>query len=267
MVVVFENADYEEALRQPPFAELAKRGALLTNLRAKTHPSQPNYIALVSGSLRGVSSNDAVDLEARHLGDLLEEKGLSWKAYLEDYPGGCYTGDKSRNYVRKHNPFISFRNVQSSASRCARLVEARKLDKDLRSGALPDFSLYVPNLENDGHDTSAGFAPRWLSKQLLPLLEKRLAKDLLLIVTYDEAKSDENNRVYTALLGRDVEPGARSPAAYDHYSVLRTIEDRLKLKTLGANDARAAPIEGIWKKKARLSKSSATTSGDCPPPS
>src|SRR5579862_2196828 len=57
MIVVLENTDYDDALEQPFLASLAKRGMLLTNFTAETHPSQPNYIALVSGSTYDVTSD------------------------------------------------------------------------------------------------------------------------------------------------------------------------------------------------------------------
>jgi len=60
----FEIPDYQEAVSQPFFAKFAKDGALLTNLLAETHPSQPNYLALVSGDTYGVTNNTEVNLNA-----------------------------------------------------------------------------------------------------------------------------------------------------------------------------------------------------------
>src|SRR5262249_39288622 len=82
-VVVLENTDYPTALAQPFLADLAPRGALLTNFFAVTHPSQPNYIAMVAGSTYGVTSSGNVTLNVSHLGDLLEASGRSWKVYAE----------------------------------------------------------------------------------------------------------------------------------------------------------------------------------------
>src|SRR5436305_7723072 len=65
MTVVLENTSYEEALEQPFLSSLAHEGALLTHLSSERHPSQPNYIALISGSTQGVSSDKKVDLDGR----------------------------------------------------------------------------------------------------------------------------------------------------------------------------------------------------------
>src|SRR4051812_44209837 len=85
-IIVLENADYDRALKQPFLHQLSKQGALLTNYFAITHPSQPNYIALISGSTFGINSDKDVNLTGNHIGDLLEAKGLNWKVYAEGYP-------------------------------------------------------------------------------------------------------------------------------------------------------------------------------------
>ena len=90
MIVVLENADYDEALRQPFLKQLSQEGAAFTQFYAETHPSQPNYIAMISGSTQGVFSDGNVDLDAQHVGDLLEAAGKSWKVYAEDFPGAWF---------------------------------------------------------------------------------------------------------------------------------------------------------------------------------
>lgn len=52
-VLIFENTDQALALAEPNFASLLSRGLLLDNFYATTHPSQPNYIALVAGAQLG----------------------------------------------------------------------------------------------------------------------------------------------------------------------------------------------------------------------
>jgi acid phosphatase len=252
MFVVLENASYDEAARQPFLASLGRRGALLSNVTAEAHPSQPNYLALVAGSTFGVRSDRNVDLDGSQLGDLLEAKGLQWKVYAEGFPGHCFLGDRQGDYVRKHAPMLSFRNVQSSSARCGRVVEAAQLSQDLQNGTLPDFSLYIPNLKNDGHDTSVAFADKWLAGKFGPLLaDPRFTKDLLFVVTFDEDEHSflrpSSNRVLTVAVGDAVRPGSTSNAPYTHYSLLRLVEDALGTGTLGREDANAAAITGIWR--------------------
>src|SRR5512140_3058933 len=135
-VVVLENEDETRAVLEPFMAQLAGRGALLRSFHAITHPSQPNYIALTSGSTYGVRTNLQVNLDVRHIGDLVEARNLRWKTYAESYPGDCYLGmyagsRSTGEYVRRHVPFLSYRNVQRDPRRCANVVDARELERDV----------------------------------------------------------------------------------------------------------------------------------------
>ncbi|HEV2376094.1 MAG TPA: alkaline phosphatase family protein, partial [Streptosporangiaceae bacterium] len=62
VVVVMENKNYSDIIGRPDEApyinSLATGGALFSNSFAVTHPSQPNYLALFSGSTQGVTSDD-----------------------------------------------------------------------------------------------------------------------------------------------------------------------------------------------------------------
>lgn len=246
-IVVLENEDAEAALSQPTLVSMAARGALLRNYFAITHNSQPNYIALVSGSTYGVQ-NDPVTLNAAHLGDLLDARGVSWKTYAEDYPGRCFLGGAAGAYVRRHNPFISFADVQLDPARCSRIVNASQLDRDLLARDLPRFALYIPDLNHDGHDTSVAVADAWLRARFEPLLaDPNFTDGLLFIVMFDEGRVGGPNRVYTAFLGAGVRPGSVSFATYDHYDLLRTIEEIFHTGTLQRADEVARVISGIWR--------------------
>lgn len=250
MIVVLENTDYETALRQPFFAALARRGALLTNFTAETHPSQPNYIALIAGSTNDVTSDANVSLDRRQIGDLLEAKGLQWKVYAEGYPGNCFLGAEYGTYVRKHVPFLSFESVQNDQERCARIVDARQLAIDVREGKLPDYSLFIPDLRNDGHDTGVAYADRWLLTTFGPLLEDaNFIRGMLLIVTFDESagSSASSNHIATILVGDSIKPNTVLSGNFNHYSLLGLVEDQFELGSLGQDDARATPIKDLLK--------------------
>jgi hypothetical protein len=246
--IVFENADLEDAMAQPEFARLARAGAWLQDFRGVTHPSQPNYIAMIAGSTMGVRLDGNVDLEGRHLGDLLRERGMTWKAYAQGYPGNCYLGKRLGNYVRKHVPFLSFKNVQNNPQECARVVPAERFFEDVRRGELPEYSMFIPDLVDDGHDTDAAHAARWFSATFGAVLaDSALVRNTLFVVTYDESRSYiGSNRIYTVLFGANVVPGARMASRADHYSVLRMIQEGFGLGSLGKEDARAPAIHGIW---------------------
>jgi phospholipase C len=257
-IVILENENNEEALEQPFLARLAREGAYLADYHGVTHPSYPNYLALTSGSTWNAWTDFQKTIDGTHIGDLLEAKGLRWKTYAEGYPGGerrrdyaqneCFLKRGSGKYARKHVPFLSYKNIQDDLRRCDLVVNADQLERDVKEGHLPDYALYIPDLDNDGHDTSVRHADQWLARTFGPLLkDPRFAEGTLFVVTFDEDDDRHDNHIYTALWGDAVRPGARVDARFDHYNLLRTIEDAFGLGTLGRHDAKATAITGIWR--------------------
>jgi hypothetical protein len=249
LVIVLENTDYAVALQQPYLSSLLKKGASFKNFLAASHPSLPNYVAMIAGDTMGIKDDGSVSLKGEHLGNLLDKKGLSWKVYAEDYTGGCSIERHVGKYARKHVPFLQFENVLSNPKACANVVNAKQFKIDADAGTLPTYSMYVPNLDNDGHDTNPPFADHWLSKEFGPRLSNpQFLKDLLVVVTFDESlQYNGPNQIMTLFLGSGVIPGSVVSGETTQYDVLRTIEDAFDLGNLGRGDAKAKAITGIWK--------------------
>jgi hypothetical protein len=245
-VVVLENTDAAQAVKQPFLKQLIAAGAWLRNYHGIAHPSQANYIAMTAGNTYGVKDDSAVSLDVYHLGDLFEENGRSWKAYAENYPGNCSL-TSSGLFVRHHVPFLDYRDIQTDRARCtAHVVNATQLLADVASGSLPNYALYVPNNANNGHNTSVAVADRYLENQFGPLLrDPRFTRGLLFVVTFDESASYARNDILTILWGERVRRGSVTDVYYDHYSLLRTIEEIFGTGTLGARDDSAHPIADV----------------------
>ena len=249
VVVILENKNAADALRQPFLSRLAREGALLNEGYGLAHPSQPNYIAMTSGSFAGVKGDGNVTVDRPHLGRTLTKAGVSWKSYAEGYPGGCDLSKQIGRYVRKHEPFLSFADVQRNESgMCDHIVSADQFSADVKNGTLPRFALYIPDLDHDAHDQPLAFADRWLKQTFGPLMTEDFRRSTLLVITFDEDEGHGKrpSHIYTALWGAGVRPGAVSNDVYDHYDLLRTIEAIFSLEALPtAKPARA--IGGIWR--------------------
>jgi acid phosphatase len=114
-VVVFENRsaiDVSGSPDAPTFRVLGRRYATLGSYSAVAHPSLPNYLALVSGSTQGITS-DCTDcvVDGRSLADTLGAAHRSWKVYAEGLPYAGFTGASSGEYAKRHVPFLYFRSV------------------------------------------------------------------------------------------------------------------------------------------------------------
>jgi len=100
LVIILENTDFSAAIADPNLKAFASTGVLFNNWLAFGHPSQPNYIAMTSGSANGITSDTTTTINVKNIVDLLDAKGLTWKSYQEDWPGNCFTGTSSGKYFR-----------------------------------------------------------------------------------------------------------------------------------------------------------------------
>jgi hypothetical protein len=252
VVVVFENREASQIVGNPAaptFNGLARRYARLTSYDGVAHPSLPNYLALVSGSTQGITS-DCTDclVRARNLADTLAAAGKTWKTYAEDLPHPGFTGASAGRYAKKHDPFLYFRDVVGSRARRNRVVPFTQLSRDLAAGRLPDFALLIPNLCNDMHDCSVATGDAWLKAHVLPLLHSRQLRGGVVFVVFDEGASDVGGggHVEALALGPVVRPHSVFRRSTNHYGLLRTIEDAWGLPRL-AHSHTGTPIGGIWK--------------------
>ena len=245
VVVVIEenrsNAHIIGSADTPYINSLAQQGASFTDYHAVMHPSQPNYLALFSGSTQGVLLNEVPrrKFTTPNLGGQLVKAGLDFGGYSEDLPYTGYPGLKYANYHRRHNPWSDFADVPAWDN-----MSMKRFPAPGHYDQLPDVSFVVPNLRHDMHDGTVAQGDDWLRQRLDPYAQWAMTHNSLLVVTWDEDDGHEANRIPTIIVGQGVEPGAY-PQPLTHYSLLRTLEDMYGLEPIG-NATQAAPIDMIW---------------------
>jgi hypothetical protein len=249
VVIVFENKESTRVLGNraaPTFNAYGRRYGRLTRYYGVTHPSLPNYLALVSGSTQGITTNctDCV-IDATSLADTIEASGRTWKTYAEGLPALGFLGPFNGRYAKKHNPFAYFRGIAEDPARRARLVPLSQLGPDVRTGALPSFSLVVPDLCHSMHDCSVSVGDAWLRSQIGKFVK---LPNTVVFVVFDEGSTTIRGGGHTAALalGKAVRSGSRFTAVTSHYGILRTIEQAWGLPLLGRS-AHIPPITGIWR--------------------
>jgi len=241
-VVIMENEEYGDIIgsRSTPYINrLSRRYGLVASMYAITHPSLPNYLALTGGSTFGIDS-DCTDCSVASAGlpTQLSRAGISWKAYMEDLPHPCFTGDGAGDYAKKHDPFVYYQPTVRNHAQCARIVPLGQLSTDERAHTLPRFVWITPNLCHDMHDCSPAVGDRYLSHLLPPLL-RDLGRHGLLFLTWDEGSTDNGccrlatgGHIATVIAGPGARKAARLTKPVDQYSTLQTIEDLLGLPRL-----------------------------------
>lgn len=241
-LVIFENKDVDEVTGNadaPTFNALRQRYAALDVYQGVAHPSQPNYLALVSGSTMGVLDDDVHDVDGPTIFDQLEASGRDWRVYAENVPPGCYAGegavdgvDGEGAYVRKHEPAISFDAIREDPARCARIQSLDAFDP-----AAADLEIIIPNQCHNAHSCPIAVADAWLARFTSTLFASSAYRDGgAAFILFDEADGkNETNRIPAIVASEAIAPGTVSTVAHDHYSVLRTLQDAWGLPCLAAS--------------------------------
>jgi hypothetical protein len=239
-VVVEENKPYGDLVGTsdtPYLTSLAAGGAVLTQSFALTHPSEPNYLALFSGSTQGLTSDSCPhQFAGPNLAAALRAGGKSFLGFSESLPEAGYLGCSNGNYARKHAPWTNF----ALPATLNQPMTAFPTDYS----RLPTVSFVIPDLQDDMHDGSIAQADHWLATHLGAYRNWAATHNSLLVVTTDEDDGNGPNRITTILAGAHVAPG-RYATRTNHYGLLHTLLDSQSLPPIGAA-ATTPALTGMW---------------------
>lgn len=279
-IIMMENTGFDSLIgnsNAPFINSVATNNGLATNYTGVTHPSQPNYIAATSGALNGVFDDNDITINVPNIVDQLESHGKTWKAYMQSLSlcNGNLLAHACGNqlYERKHNPFISYANVQNNPARLANIVDFSQFATDLANNTVPDYTWISPDQCNDMHGRAGpstdpcnfGNVPgliatgdTFLHDAVSAITSSRSWNgNSIIFITWDE--SDFTNtppfgsypfgfgdnsgccdapagmgggHVVTLTISHSDHSARSSSVAYNHYSMLATIEGGWKLGCL-----------------------------------
>jgi phospholipase C len=275
-VIMMENTGYNSLVGSPnaPWInEAIARYGVATNYFGAAHPSQPNYVASTAGITGPFSDNDET-LAVPNLVDQLESNGKTWTAYMQSYSlcnGNAFANACGNQlYERKHNPFITYADVQASPARIANIVDFSQFSTDLANNTVSDYSWISPDQCHDMHGRAATHAdPCDFSN--VPLLiqagdaflrdtvdaiqdSRAWNGNSVIFITWDESDFTGSGpsgfgdtsgccdasvpfgggHVLTLVISHSDHQSRQSNVAYNHYSMLRTIEDGWRLGCVGS---------------------------------
>ena len=261
----------------PYETKLAQNYTLATHYSALAHPSLPNYVALVGGSTFNITRNcsPAVNpcgsdhlccpISAPNIVDRLDQAGLTWKAYAEDYPATERCGQLPFNY---------FQDIYSNMTRCARLVAANSVEAGNYTGnpdlflndlgstvTASNFMWLTPTTCDQWHHLCSSGPSQgdvYLSSVVPRILSSSVftTRRAALFIVYDEGTSTSpgagtcpigsGDCVYAVWAGPQVKQGYMCGASYSHYSFLSTLEWNWGLDNLTSNDGSARPMNELF---------------------
>jgi phosphatidylinositol-3-phosphatase len=229
LTVLEENHSLTQMLTGMPYlASLATKYSYASDWTAVSHPSLPNYLAIVGGSTFGVSNDSAPSVNAAKVGsaksvfDQAIAAGKTAKTYAESMPSNCGLVTVSP-YAVKHNPWAYFGSSATRAN-CTKFdVSTATLQTAESTNTLPNAGFVVPNLANDAHNGTLATADTWLKTNLAKALASTdfTSGRLVIVVTCDEGTSTyPNDKVLTVVMHAGTAHRVVS-TLLSHYSLTR----------------------------------------------
>jgi len=258
--IVMENKSQGDILgngQAPYINKLANDNAIAFGYHDPfVHPSEANYLWMVSGENFGVLDDDdpiSHHLDSTsHLADQLEMSGLTWHAYQESMGAPCGLVSHGR-YAAKHDPFVFFNDINGwdgaqfqPSQRCLdNIVDYSQLDKDLENGTMPKYAFITPNLDNDMHDGSIAEGDAWLAHEIPKILASEAYQNGgVLFLLWDEGggypASDDPPFI---AISPNVKKGMKSTADFDTSAYLKTVEAITGVGALPCDSATGAHVE------------------------
>jgi acid phosphatase len=265
IVVIEENHGYDEVIKSvnaPYITQLAKGGALFTDSHGVIHPSQPNYLAIFSGSTQDVTNDDCLGdvtpYTTPNLAASLISNHFTFMGYAQTMPSAGFdecvyqksTLTGADLYARKHAPWVNWQGDQANNIPPELSQPMTSFPQDFSK--LPTVSFVIPDMDHDMHNIGApGDAAAvkrgddWLKENLAAYAAWAKTHNSLLIITFDEDDFKPVNHIPTIFYGAGIKPGLYNEKI-NHYSVLHTLEAMYGLPVEDKNEETA--ITNIWDK-------------------
>jgi hypothetical protein len=226
VVVIEENSGWVSNANAPFLESLLPHSMYFSNYHAVSHPSEPNYLALFSGSTLGQDGSDSclTGSPARSLAGEAAAAGVTITGYVEGL-------NPNTNYACRHDPFSQFADAQA--------FETDFSNFPMDYATLPQISFVIPSLHDDmGDNGTVPDGDSWDQTNLNGYAQWAASHNSLLIIISDESSTngqpgEGGNIVPMIVVGTGITPGSINASPYDHYSLLHTLEDYFGLGHLG----------------------------------
>ncbi len=274
-VIVLENHGYDQVIGNknlPNLNQFAQKHGLATNYYGVAHPSLPNYVAMIGGDTFGShSDNPRQRFPGQNLASQLESVGKTWRGYMQGLPKPGYVGNYASGflplYAKKHNPFMLYSITANNPTSAANVVPLEQLQTDLANNTAPNFAFIAPDLCHDMHGAPNCLpgarleqtADAWLAVLVNSIMASPAwVAGSFIVITFDESENhreaapnstEVGGHVATIVIGHSNNLGSNhsntSNVLYNHYSLLRTLEDGFGLEPL-RNAAQATPMNDLF---------------------
>jgi hypothetical protein len=265
IVIAMENTDakqiYGNKARAPYInGTLMPIAARARNFNDPLPPeilSEPHYIWMEAGTnsfsdhtftddrepvpKKGKNSTASKD----HLVTQLNAAGLTWMSYQEDMKSGQCPIVTFFPFAARHNPFVFFQDVSGNPPSKTNqfCIDHHKpyseFAADLAANKLANYVFITANVCNDmhgdkncpkGHPITAG--DNWLKAELPRIIDWVTKNAGVIFIIWDEG--DATQKLPFFAIGPGIVPNHESAVAFDHGSLVRSVEEIFGLPILPA---------------------------------
>jgi acid phosphatase len=203
LVVVEENHSLSQMREGMPYTfSLAQKYGYGSHYYALAHPSLPNYIAIASGSTRGIRDDKGPAAHRLHGHSVFGRAiahGRTAGVFAEAMPAACVIKN-AWPYAVRHNPWAYFVDERQQCR--AHDVPSTSFEDAVATGALPRAGMLVPDLEHDAHDGTLATADQWFRDVMTTVFAGAdwQSGHLVVVLTADEDDRAHRNRVLTVVI-------------------------------------------------------------------
>ena len=252
VIVVEENRSVTQIIgdmvNAPYINSLASNGVRIGSMYAITHPSQPNYMHLFSGTNQGVLDDNlppnfsttptsTYPFTTPNLGAEIIAAGFTFAGFSDELESAGatdwadYDPHTATNpgiyYRRKHVPWVNWvaKVLPVPANQMTNTINRAFTQFPANFAQLPTLSIVVPNQLHDMHDGSRKQGDDWLAANLNAYAVWARTNNSLLVITWDEDDYNGVNQIATVFHGAGLRNGTSASGTWTLHNLLRTFED------------------------------------------
>lgn len=200
-VIIGENHGYNQVLKGAPWIKsMGVKYGVATNMKAMTHPSQPNYVWIAAGSNKGITSNTIRKVTGPSVMGKAIGAGKTAMVFAQTMSSDNCRQTQRGYYHPRHSYWVPFGDERALCEKF--MVGYDKIYPRITDGTLPNLTLIVPNNCKNAHDCSLRTADNWFKAETEKLMAGPdwQAGELVIVLTWDEDGHNEGNHIHTAVL-------------------------------------------------------------------
>jgi phospholipase C len=224
-----------------------------------------NHIYWIAGQA-GIEGDGIPEegLDVPTIFDLLEERGITWKFYVQNYDPGItfrtqdlYPPDRASQVI--WNPLLAMPRYLDNPELMSHVVNLDEYFDDLKNGTLPEVVYIAPSGPSEHPPQHPQAGQRFIRSLITELMRSEYWYNSAFLWTYDDwggwydhvppPQVDENGLGFRApalVVSAFAKKGYIDSTVTDFTSILRFIEDNWELPSLAERDAKANSIVGAF---------------------